>query len=1236
MEILNRAHSESARSYSSPRSANIYGFQANSSYDDLAEQRKSELYFVNTPAKTERLVSTNSSPRPLYKRVRSAPLSRKSFVQMDNKVYEIKLSMLLNRGQDEYGNNLPDVIRSSDALQEENQEGKDEYEITYNRNQNGWDIHEAIDGAHLRIIKEYNKLNFLFVVNNRTYKFPFAAIESEDADLWMVPLKLRDLFTTVFLAGNEKDIRTLVLIYREYLIPDEFVTILDNIYRYSKEKTKKIVGRVLSCWLECWEYRDQLMVQDWYQEYRTAPKWFQDLTSQSKLEVRKFLLSETNSEEIKTAFDLSETSFQEARSYFMIADYLGLTDLSRKVKLPWEGVVVRQHFEENKKGIEKLSKLIAQLKTSWFSATELYKDVMVPADSVKWPVNGLVCERCLGLPGKKGYLQSTIGISQQDYIWVDKVSRIIIRLSDMGKQIIQSISSSGSLVEVSRGLTKNHRNDRKLTEKQKREVEEQLNTYQKVIEIVRNQFPAVSMNDIRKEIGDHFTLKLSNVNKVVNVLCDREDMMSLFKETWSPNQIAMALTYIEFSYLSHIQIGETLSENYKEKNFPTSPNWRRWSIYSKNLSTWVTYQIIICKDSQTAAQKIEVFARIADKCLAIRNWNAAFFILANLKHYQNQEYRAIWRQLGVRTLSMLTILEEAFNNMHGERKRKRLGNCKSAPVSRTLRDLKDTNSVGVVPIFYVLNRYATMTEKWPRTINGKINTERYEEEWNLYDETIGRHRDRNKWEKLLGSSFPSNSMAVCKALACRLEEEILKCKQFRYSERRPCSGVSKLYMAEEEFKERVVPKTKWFHINQNYTRAVLILVAVLSHYMIIRKWYFHFSVSWFGLGLAILVLPGIVHIWLLLQVERNVDVTCEAHFNLTHCQSAHCPKSESNLLTRVSSLGFWFEAVVSLMGLSILLATWRVKLRAHQREDWWAEGRGEIFEFSRCVAIYTFFQFFFILCATVYMLEWIDGWFLDDCFYFMLLIAFSIIWNITVMFKTFYESILKYNNYAHFVISLDRWTDSAIRIFSVCLVLTDYGQMEQWWVCYLTFAAVYLYEFTYVFIAFCLTKSEVKYRSHTDIDFHGNARYIFAQALLLMYTEIAYHIPISGFATRYPRFEAVLRHLISSGLVFWYVWISQDVDRWIKVSVFFSLLVVHYLSFALFKKLLKPYEQAHGLYNNSSGSTSQRGRSSNRLLLFPVKEEINTASVRLSPKKCGSITTTNKHSPLSLSKNPTT
>ena len=114
----------------------------------------------------------------------------------------------------------------------------------------------------------------------------------------------------------------------------------------------------------------------------------------------------------------------------------------------------------------------------------------------------------------------------------------------------------------------------------------------------------------------------------------------------------------------------------------------------------------------------------------------------------------------------------------------------------------------------------------------------------------------------MGSSFPSNSMAVCKALACRLEEEILKCKQFRYSERRPCSGVSKLYIAEEEFKERVVPKTKWFNINQNYTRAVLILVAVLSHYMIIRKWLYgdHFSHSWFRVGLAILVLPGLVQI----------------------------------------------------------------------------------------------------------------------------------------------------------------------------------------------------------------------------------------------------------------------------------------------------------------------------------------------------------------------------------------
>merc|ERR1719320_2100945 len=98
-------------------------------------------------------------------------------------------------------------------------------------------------------------------------------------------------------------------------------------------------------------------------------------------------------------------------------------------------------------------------------------------------------------------------------------------------------------------------------------------------------------------------------------------------------------------------------------------------------------------------------------------------------------------------------------------------------------------------------------------------------------------------------------------------------------------------------------------------------------------------------------------------------------------------------MTHLCSLNFWFEAILCVIGLSIIPVLLRQKNCPQQRDDWWAKGRGEIFEFSRCLAVYTFVQFFTILFLTSYTLEVEDQWGKPPLVYFMAIILYATVQN---------------------------------------------------------------------------------------------------------------------------------------------------------------------------------------------------------------------------------------------------
>ena len=78
---------------------------------------------------------------------------------------------------------------------------------------------------------------------------------------------------------------------------------------------------------------------------------------------------------------------------------------------------------------------------------------------------------------------------------------------------------------------------------------------------------------------------------------------------------------------------------------------------------------------------------------------------------------------------MINHLEVAFKNIYCEKVRQGVMSKTVAPISRTMRELKEKKIVAVAPIFYILNRYATLGSKLRKTMkNGNVNAERYEAE----------------------------------------------------------------------------------------------------------------------------------------------------------------------------------------------------------------------------------------------------------------------------------------------------------------------------------------------------------------------------------------------------------------------------------------------------------------------------------------------------------------------------
>ena len=74
-------------------------------------------------------------------------------------------------------------------------------------------------------------------------------------------------------------------------------------------------------------------------------------------------------------------------------------------------------------------------------------------------------------------------------------------------------------------------------------------------------------------------------------------------------------------------------------------------------------------------------------------------------------------------------MEVAFKNLYVEKVRQGFMSQTIAPISRTMRELKEKRIVAVAPVFYILNRYATLAGKLRKTIkNGAVNAERYEAE----------------------------------------------------------------------------------------------------------------------------------------------------------------------------------------------------------------------------------------------------------------------------------------------------------------------------------------------------------------------------------------------------------------------------------------------------------------------------------------------------------------------------
>lgn len=280
-------------------------------------------------------------------------------------------------------------------------------------------------------------------------------------------------------------------------------------------------------------------------------------------------------------------------------------------------------------------------------------------------------------------------------------------------------------------------------------------------------------------------------------------------------------------------------------------------------------------------------------------------------------------------------------------------------------------------------------------------------------------------------------------------------------------------------------------------------------------------------------------------------------------------------MSQLCSLWFWFQAAFCLVGLSILLVAWRQRNRAQYREDWWADGRGEIFEMSRCVAVYTFVQFFTFLFIAGYTQEiyeieedrnhalWVYG--------LLLIILFAAARSYGNMLSFYWESIFKWNCYSIILVMVDKATDAGIRIYSLSIVTAGLTYEKKYLTTTFVLGGIWLFESVYVLRGFLSARSAWKQEHEQNVPFPGKILWTLPQTLFLMQTSIAYYIPISGFRAWYPRLEACLRHIISLSFTIWYLWstpLQRDV-KWEKIYILSTFIGTHYIAAGLFERHLR-------------------------------------------------------------------
>ena len=105
---------------------------------------------------------------------------------------------------------------------------------------------------------------------------------------------------------------------------------------------------------------------------------------------------------------------------------------------------------------------------------------------------------------------------------------------------------------------------------------EKLSIFRDINKIILNHLES-NIDEIQDELCCTFNVTKKDANELTDMLYSREDSLRLFDESWTCHHIAMVLTYIDYSYLSKVNIGETFSEKYKERKMILSPNWNNWS-----------------------------------------------------------------------------------------------------------------------------------------------------------------------------------------------------------------------------------------------------------------------------------------------------------------------------------------------------------------------------------------------------------------------------------------------------------------------------------------------------------------------------------------------------------------------------------------------------------------------------------------------------------------------------------